>query len=436
MKEPVLILTYYWPPAGGSGVQRWMYFARYLPDNGISPYIVTVDEKKASYQAIDPNFEALVKHIPVTRTNTREWLKFYSKVTTGNTRDGIPLAFAGEKKPGLIKKTARFVRGNFFIPDARKGWNKFAYRAATKLIQEHKIKKIITTGPPHSTHLVGLKLKKELGITWIADFRDPWGELYYNRLLYRTKNAQQKDREMELQVLRGADGVLTVGPALRELLGLKINGREKIKVIYNGYDDDLFASIVAEPLNTNEITITHIGLLSETQPIDSLLQALKAIFVHHPALEKKLVFQAAGKVSEVILNSIQKHLPGLQVRLLGYIPHAGAVRVMKNSHVLLNSIPQGEDTRYIISGKTMEYLASGRPVLGLGDPAGDAAGLINQFEYCRVISRENTGEIETFMQTVLLDLEAGKPCVHDTKMLEAYSRRSAAAKLAELIQTI
>lgn len=430
----MLILTYYWPPAGGSGVQRWMYFAKYLPDNGISPYVVTVDEKKASYQAIDTGFNAHVAHVPVVRTNTREWLKLYSKITTGNEKEGIPLAFAGEKKPGLLKKTARFVRGNFFIPDARKGWNKYAYRAAKALIQKHNIKKIITTGPPHSTHLVGLQLKKELDVKWMADFRDPWGELYYNQLLYRTRRSEKTDRELEERVLVEADVVLTVGPGMQDLLAAKIkSSAEKIKVIYNGYDDELFNAVVAKPLSRNEIVITHIGLLSETQPIDSLLVALKSIFSDHPLLEKKLVFQAAGKVSEVILDAIKRHLPALEVRMLGYVPHAEAVRIMKESHLLLNSIPQADNTRYIVSGKTMEYIASGRPILGLGDPEGDAARLIHQFNDCRVIPREKTDEIQAFLKSVLLKLEAGEDCAHSTVVAQ-YSRKNTTAGLAGLIR--
>jgi glycosyltransferase involved in cell wall biosynthesis len=435
LNEPVLILTYYWPPAGGSGVQRWMYFAKYLPANGISPYVVTVDEKKASYQATDKGLNEHVAHVPVVRTNTREWLKLYSKITTGNEKEGIPLAFAGEKKPGLLKKTARFVRGNFFIPDARKGWNRYAYRAAKALIKNHDIKKIITTGPPHSTHLVGLQLKKELGVKWMADFRDPWGELYYNQLLYRTRRSKRTDRQLEELVLGEADVVLTVGPGMHDLLAAKVKDREKIKVIYNGYDDELFDAVQAKPLSRDEIVITHIGLLSETQPIDALLIALKSIFSAHPSLGKKLVFQAAGKVSEVILDAIKKHLPSLQVRLLGYVPHGEAVRIMKESHMLLNSIPQADNTRFIVSGKTMEYIASGRPILGLGDPEGDAARLIHQFNDCRVIAREETDAIEAFLKPVLLRLEAGEDCAHSTAVVQ-YSRKNTAAQLARVIRNM
>ncbi|HYG53185.1 MAG TPA: glycosyl transferase family 1, partial [Flavobacteriales bacterium] len=201
MNEPVLILTYYWPPAGGSGIQRWMYFSKFLPQHGFTPYVVTVDEKKASYKFIDTSFNKHVSHVHTTRTKTRELLKLYSTLTTGKSTSGIPQAFAGETKPGPLKKLARYIRGNYFIPDARKGWNKFAFKAACDLIEKYNIKKIITTGPPHSTHLVGIMLKEKYNVAWLADFRDPWRELYYNRLLYRSARADRIDAALEKKVL-------------------------------------------------------------------------------------------------------------------------------------------------------------------------------------------------------------------------------------------
>ena len=180
-----LIITYYWPPSGGSGVQRWMYFAKYLKDFGIDPIVVTVDEKKASYKYIDESFVELVKDIEVNKTGTWEPLKLYSKLTSGDSNAAIPLGFTGESRPTLFQKLSRAIRGNFFIPDSRIGWNCFAFKEAKKVISENKIDVIITTGPPHSAHLVGLKLKKYFDIPWIADFRDPWTGLYYNKFLYR-----------------------------------------------------------------------------------------------------------------------------------------------------------------------------------------------------------------------------------------------------------
>lgn len=162
--KKVLIITYYWPPSGGSGVQRWMYFCKYLKDFGIEPIVITVDEKKASYRNLDFSFCELVEDIEVYKTNTLEPLKFYSKIMSGDKNAAIPTAFAGESQPNYFQKISRFIRGNFFLPDARIGWVKYAVRMAKNVIANNDISYLITTGPPHSTHLIGLKLKKYFSI--------------------------------------------------------------------------------------------------------------------------------------------------------------------------------------------------------------------------------------------------------------------------------
>jgi len=175
-------MTYYWPPSGGSGVQRWMYFAKYLKQQGWIPFVITVDEKNASYPVLDQSLLTEVDNIHVIKTKTVEPLKWYSLLFTGSKKGGIP---QGEvQKSGLLRKFATYIRGNFFIPDARKGWNSYAVREAVKLVKKENIKTVITTGPPHSTHLIGLKLKSLSEIKWFADFRDPWTDIFYNKYWY------------------------------------------------------------------------------------------------------------------------------------------------------------------------------------------------------------------------------------------------------------
>lgn len=434
MNEKVLILTYYWPPSGGSGVQRWMYFAKYLSEYGVDPYVITVDEKKASYKFTDQSFLEHVKHVPVVRTNTREVLKLYSKITTGKDNEGIPQGFAGETKPGMIKKLARFVRGNYFIPDARKGWNKFAYKTAKELIQRENIKKIITTGPPHSTHLIGLKLKKELGVKWMADFRDPWRELYYNNLLYRTQRSERRDEALEKSVIDHADVVLTVGPGMQKLLQKKTN-QQKVKFIYNGFDEELFQKIARNKLSTDKIVITHLGLLGESQPITSFIEGLKAVIQQKPELLAKVRLRFIGKVSEVILDDIKRVFPELETETIAYMPHRQAMEEIVNSHVLFNSlaIVKGED--YLISGKLMEYVATGRPIVALGDPNGNAAELMKGLPYCKVFARENTKVISEFLNELIIELTKGNECLHETKNL-SFTRKKTTEELSKLIQSL
>ena len=218
--KKVLILTYYWPPSGGSGVQRWMYFAKYLKQLGWEPYIITVDETQASYPVLDNELLEEVRDIRVIKTHTKEPLKAYSRLLTGSPNKGIPQGQVSKK--GFLAKVAAFVRGNFFIPDARKGWNVFAKKEAKKLLQNEGIQKVITTGPPHSTHLIGLELKAAFGIQWWADFRDPWTHIFYNKDLYRSIWAKKKDANWEQKVLQTADGIMTtVGGSLVQKLQYK-----------------------------------------------------------------------------------------------------------------------------------------------------------------------------------------------------------------------
>ena len=205
--QKILIISYYWPPAGGSGVQRWMYFAKYLKQLGWDPIVITVDEGKASYAVWDKSLLEEVEDIHIIKTTTREPLRWYSLLTTGSSQKGIP---QGEvKRKSALGKFAAFVRGNFFIPDARKGWIPFAIKAAQKVLKEETISYLVTTGPPHSTHLAGLQLKEQFDVKWWVDFRDPWTDIFYNKQMRRTHKSQAKDAALEKRILQNAKGVIT-----------------------------------------------------------------------------------------------------------------------------------------------------------------------------------------------------------------------------------
>ena len=199
-KGGVIILTYYWPPSGGSGVQRWMYFSKYLKELGWEPFVITVDEKKASYPVLDTSLEKIVKNIKVIKTSTNEPLKLFSFLTTGGFRKGIP---QGEvKNRGLFNKLSNYLRANCFIPDARVGWVNYAYRECEKIIIKNNIRHVITTGPPHSSHLIGLKIKKDFKINWTVDFRDPWVNIFYNKQFLFTEKSINKQKHLEKEVLK------------------------------------------------------------------------------------------------------------------------------------------------------------------------------------------------------------------------------------------
>ena len=274
-------MSYYWPPSGGSGVQRWLYFTKYLRQLGWAPIVITVDETQASYSVLDFELLEEVKDIQVIKTETKEPLKIYSQILTGSTNKGIPQGAVSKK--GWFSKMAAFIRGNFFIPDARKGWNTYAKMEAEKLIRQQGFQKLITTGPPHSTHLVGLQLKTQFGIQWWADFRDPWTDIFYNKDLYRTAWANRTDVRWEEKVLQTADGIFTtVGGNLVRKLQTKAPD-QSFYVLPNGYDALLMSSIPKTTLKPFHVVYT--GLLTENQdylPVIKVLDELAApkIFVY------------------------------------------------------------------------------------------------------------------------------------------------------------
>ncbi len=432
----VLIITYYWPPSGGSGVQRWVYFARHLRELGFEPIVITVDETKASYKFIDESFGNLVKEVEVHKTDTFEVLKLYSKIMGGDDRKFIPQGFAGEKKPGFFQRVSRFIRGNFFIPDARVGWVKYARAKAEEIIKKEGIKTVITTGPPHSTHLVGLHLKNKLDINWFADLRDPWTEIYYNELLFQTNYAKNVNKRLEKKVLETANKVTTVGPTLAALLADKLASTQKAKVnvLYNGYDSDKMAGLPAYT-KSNKFIISFIGILSDSQPINAFVDGLRLFFMEVDDAINNVEFHSAGEVSNGIEQNLLQVMPATRIVKHGYLPHQKALAQMSASDLLFNSLAEMPESKLLISGKLMEYLASGRPVLCLGDTSGDAANLLNKFERSAIFARNEAEKIAAFIKDIYLLWQKNENGSIVRPGIEEYSRRAVTQKLATLIKT-
>ncbi len=433
--QKALIITYYWPPSGGSGVQRWMYFSKYLKDFGITPVVVTVDEKKASYRYIDQSFNDLVKDVEVHKTGTWEPLKLYSKLTSGDSQSAIPLGFTGESKPTLFQKISRAIRGNLFIPDSRIGWVRFAYKEAKKIIADQNIDVVITTGPPHSAHLVGLKLKKRFDVHWIADFRDPWTDLYYNKLLYRIGLSKRKDENLERKVLQTADLVLTVGPSMRQHLIQKGNiNPDKVHFIYNGYDENDYkdVNVFGDP---HFFTISHIGVLSPAQPITQFLNAVRHFINNNHPICKYLRLRIVGNVTEDIVTEIKNAVPEIKLEFISYVPKKEAIEYMLSSDLLLNSLAEMDNSELLISGKLMEYIAANKPILCLGNPNGDAANLLKEFDDSIVVDRKDSEKIIEFLDKLFYNWNNKKVDFVKSDKYQSYSRYETTRQLAELINT-
>jgi len=388
VNKKVLILSYYWPPSGGSGVQRWMYFAKHLKQLGWEPIVITVDEYQAAYPVMDPSLLEEVKDIQVIKTSTREPLRFYSLLVSGNPQSGIPQAEV--KRKNFFGKAAAYIRGNYFIPDARKGWIPYAVKAAQKVIREENISHLITTGPPHSTHLAGLQLKKQFSLNWWIDFRDPWTDVFYNTSFNRTAKAKQKDEAFEKEVLHLSNGViLTVGGELQEQLQQKAPD-QRFMVLPNGFDADLMKAIpLAQPKDVFHVVYT--GILTHNQNFSELLQLLGGVSKTEPIL-----LSLAGSISHEIIDEIKLCVPQVEVVYHGYLSHHEAVRLMKKAHLLLNFIFTGAQTQ-MISGKLLEYLATSIPVLSIGDPLSAAGEFLSKGTAAVMLNVTDAKEIQRFI---------------------------------------
>ncbi|MCK3683756.1 glycosyltransferase family 4 protein [Maribellus sp. YY47] len=372
--KKVLIITYYWPPSGGAGVQRWVKFVKYMSQMGLAPIVLTVDPKYASYPQKD---ETLCKDVPgnvkVYLTKSFELYSVYKKVSSNKE---IPYGgFANTKTLDFKEKIIRFIRGNFFLPDPRKGWNKFAYQEATRIIKNHNIDSVITTSPPHSTQLIGLKLKKRLKINWIADLRDPWTDIYYYKQLYPTWLATAIQKQYELRVIKKCDKLLTVSDALKKLFIEKDSTiSNKVHVLPNGYDPDDF-DIKIFPEKNDIITISYIGTMSEDYTINGFIDGINML---DSSIKNKLRIRFVGKMSDKINESFI--LAGLasQVETIGYVNHKRAIEFMYTSDILLLVIPNIVNNLGILTGKLYEYLAVNRPILLIGPEQGDAAKIIQE----------------------------------------------------------
>lgn len=414
--KKLLVITYYWPPSGGAGVQRWLKFVKYLAQMGWEVHVITVDDAVATYPQRDASLpQQLEGNVTVHRTDTREPYRYYSMLSGGK----VPSAgFANEEtgtSAGLLKRFARFVRGNVFIPDPRRGWNGFAEKKALELIDKHGIPLVVTTSPPHSTQLIGLALQKARTIRWVADMRDPWTGIYYAKELLQTAWAEHRNLQLERQVLHAADHIITVSEQLkRDFLALhpKLNAAS-IAVIPNGYDPDDFKEQIAvgEPF-----TIGYMGTITAQYDISAFLSVLSA-------MEQKIGLRFIGEVPMDIQHALRA--TGHTCTFTGYLPHDEALRQAATCAMLLLVIPKVADNGGIVTGKIYEYLALQRPILGIGPVEGDAARILNE-----------TGAGEMFTYTDTLGIRAFVERKSGPAILEgrdAYSRKELTKRLEGLL---
>ena len=423
--DKILIITYYWPPSGGAGVQRWLKFAKYMPELGVEPIILTVDPRLASYAQCDESLELEVpQEIKVFRTRTFEFYNLY-KLLSGKKE--IPYGgFANEEKISSLQWVARAIRGNFFLPDPRRGWNRYAVKKATELIRKYQIKTVVTTSPPHSTQLIGLTLKKKSGIRWIADLRDPWTDIYYYRELRHLAWAAKTDRRMELKVLQQADLLITVSRDVKRIFAQKLPAVEasKISVIPNGYDESDFLQKVET--NHEKFIMTYTGTISEAYDMTGFLNALD---LFGEEKRKKLMLRFVGKIPVPVIDRIRQKLPDLELDLSGYVDHHQSVRYLLQSSLQLLIIPRVENNKGIVTGKFFEYMASGRPVLAIGPHGGDLEDMIRETDCGKLFEYDEQDRMLAYLNEAM----SGNFACGEPEKTAMYSRKVLTGKLVQLL---
>jgi glycosyltransferase involved in cell wall biosynthesis len=404
IKKHILIITYYWPPSGGPAVQRWLSYSAYLKKAGFEVSILTVDENYASFPSIDLSLNTQIEEgINVYKTKTKEVFNLYKK-TIG--RGQVPSsAFANESNPGPLKKIARFIRGNFFIPDARKAWNKYALPKAKQIIYDHKVDVVITAGPPHSTHLMGLKIKKAFPhIYWIADFHDAWTDIIFYKELFHTKIAALIDASLEKKVLDKSDHVLTVGENwIQKFCSKSVNLKpSKFHILRMAFDENKFLDSTPKHREPkNHLTFAYTGTISDNYHPEVFIDALVAIKLEHPAFDFTLQF--AGILAENIRTYIIK--AGLEKNLqeLGYLPHSQSIQLLKSADVLLLVNPKIEQEDMVIPGKIYEYLAAKRVIINITNKTCETANLIKFCDSGDTFERNETDRLKNYIYKIWLN---------------------------------
>jgi len=423
-KKKVLIITYYWPPAGGSGVQRWLKFVKYLRDFDIEPVIYTVDNPGYAI-----NDKSLINEIPNSIETLRQpifepnlILNFFGTKTNRESAGFL------NPNPNFIGKIIQYIRANYFIPDARKFWIKPSVKFLSNYLEKNPVDVIITTGPPHSLHLIGLHLKKKKDIKWISDFRDPWTEIDYFHKMPLNKKAKKKHHQLEREVLKNSDSVIVVGNTMRDQY---LKETDKVVTISNGFDTsdnkevshlDIFFSI------------THVGMMNADRNPSDLWKILKEICLENPDFKSDLKIRLIGKIAKEVSHDLNIFDSGI-TEVVDYVSYAEVKKYQLETQVLLLCINNVPSARGIITGKIFEYLQAKRPILAIGPEDGDAAEILKNTNSGSIFGFENKQKLKQHILELYKDYKKNQLIVN-SENIEQYHRRELTRKLAHLVRSI
>ncbi|WBV58315.1 glycosyl transferase family 1 [Chryseobacterium daecheongense] len=442
-EKKILIITYYWPPAGGPGVQRWLKFAKYLPDFGWKPIIYTPENP--SYPLLD---ESLLKEVPrdlkIVKTTIWEPYQLAEKLNKSNKKFKAGQFDVG-KNQSWKSKLSIWVRGNFFIPDARVFWVKPSVKFLEHYIKENKIDFIVTSGPPHSLHLIGLQLKKKFStLKWIADFRDPWTEISYYKHLKLTKRSDQKHRKLESEVFRNAD--ITLATSYTDAENFRKKGANAV-CITNGFDESDAVSVeqnleIPQSQNTKtednqtHFTLSYIGVLEQLRNPENLWTVLDHLIETDSSFAQHFILKFAGRIDDRILETLNNSSLKKHIHDLGYLSHEKAIEEMKSSDMLLITNFPNESSKGIIPGKIFEYLATGKQIISFGPADADVSKILDDTNAGKHFSYQDLDNIKDFILEKYKLWKKGN-LLENTQNIEQFSRRNLAKNLSEILdQTV
>lgn len=428
----VLFVTYYYPPSGGPGVQRSLKFSRYLGDFGWTPVILTVHEENAAWPARD---ESLLEEIPpsleIHRTRAFDPYAAYARLVGKERSETVGVGFLGESNPTWRERLGRWIRANVFLPDARVGWVPYAIQEARKIISGGGIDALLTTGPPHSTHLIGRYLARRFDLPWVADFRDPWVGIDYAEMLPAGRFARSLDARMERSVLSEASAVTVVSPSMADAL----NDRVPVDydLLYNGYDPNDFHQKVE--VEREHFIISHTGSLNEARNPEVLWRALETARAREnfPKLRVRLI----GRVDPIVLESARRHGVEDLVEVRPYLDHPEVIVQIGKSAMLLLVINRVQGAEGILTGKLFEYVGSGRPVLCIGPTEGDAASVLQDVGAGETFGYQDVEGVARMIRRHYEAWRADRPLPGASPTDAArYSRREQAGELAALLTSV
>ncbi len=430
-RKRVLIITYYWPPMGGGGVQRWLKMVKYMRDYGWEPVIFT--SKNASNPIHDESlFADLPPNLETIHQEIFEPYDLYNRFLGRKKGEKVFQGFVDEKgQKSLLKDIAVWLRGNIFIPDARMFWIKPSFKKLKSYLKKNPVDAIISTGPPHTTHVIAYKIKKEYALPWLADFRDPWTNIDFYQQLKLTKVADLIHKKLEKKIMRNSDALVTVtwnwGKEMRQIRGSEVD------VITNGFDPADFKNAHgSQPL---KFSILHAGSLNRDRNPFAFWAALEKLLKEESKLKDDLILELIGPLDYSVLESLKKHNLESFLHRIENLPHSKVVKKMTKAAILLLPLNDTPNISGVVPGKLYEYIGAKRPILAIGSPEGDSS---------KIIEMTNSGLISNFgdkdhayenLRNYYKRFQKGQLKV-DSENSDQFSRKNLVGEIASVLNRI